>query len=95
MVAAIGASSPVGEENDVELVPAWFSVTGATVKRHIWTRISRGHHRCRAALRLTLAFMLHLFAVDVGGVQVPLSLYRSCGSGNDGPVRLNGQNRFI
>lgn len=24
MVAAIGASSPVGEENDVELAPAWF-----------------------------------------------------------------------
>lgn len=47
---------------------------GATVKRHIWTRISPGGRRWRAAAPLTLAFMVHLFAVDVRGVQVPLSL---------------------
>lgn len=87
MVAAIGASSPVGQENDVVgLVPAWFLCHRCT--GHIW--ISLGRCCCwRAAADIGI----HVASVCRGGVRVPLSLCRSCGSGDDalkwtGPLHL-------
>lgn len=68
MVAAKDVPPPVGEENEAGSVPAGSSFTGKA--SHLDAVIAA------AAPQLTLAFMLRLFAEDVRGVPVPLSLYR-------------------